>query len=450
MLPQRAIVRYDSAVPSVRKAVFPAAGLGTRFLPVTKAQPKEMLPLVDKPIIQYGVEEAVAAGIDNILLVTGRGKNAIEDHFDVSVELESFLEARGKREQLEEVRKISNMINFAYVRQGEPLGLGHAVLVTRELVGDEPFAVILADDVIDADPPAIKQLIDVFDRLGGPVLAVERVPREDISSYGVIAIEPNASLGEGVYQVRDLVEKPPKEEAPSDLAIIGRYVLTPDIFPALAATKSDRTGEIQLTNGLRELLKTRPIYACEVKGVRHDTGNKLGFLKAVVYFALRRPDLASQFSAVPARRSTCPVRYSASVFGRRAARRRRSAGARRSRSASRPAWTPSTTRRRSTSRSSRSSTRRLLTLPAFPPSGPVRLSAVRLRRRSLVALRVVGDVEPAALELDRGRRHQLVDVAAAFRAGVFQRIRKLLNLLEAVTAGVTFVFVQRHCLVLGT
>src|SRR6185369_9778570 len=199
MLPQRAIVRYDSAVPSVRKAVFPAAGLGTRFLPVTKAQPKEMLPLVDKPIIQYGVEEAVASGIDNILLVTGRGKNAIEDHFDVSVELESFLEARGKREQLEEIRKISNMINFAYVRQGEPLGLGHAVLVTRQLVGEEPFAVILGDDVIDADPPAIKQLIDVFDRLGGPVLAVERVPREDISSYGVIAIESNASLGPGVY-----------------------------------------------------------------------------------------------------------------------------------------------------------------------------------------------------------------------------------------------------------
>ena len=280
---------------SVRKAVFPAAGLGTRFLPVTKAQPKEMLPLVDKPIIQYGVEEAVAAGIDNILLVTGRGKNSIEDHFDVSVELEAFLEARGKREQLEEIRKISNMINFAYVRQGEALGLGHAVLVTRELVGDEPFAVLLADDVIDADPPAIKQLIDVFDRVGGPVLAVERVAREDISSYGVIAIEPNTRLGDGVYQVKDLVEKPPKEEAPSDLAIIGRYVLTPDIFPALAATKSDRTGEIQLTNGLRELLKTRPIYACEVKGVRHDTGNKLGFLKAVVYFALRRPDLAGKF-----------------------------------------------------------------------------------------------------------------------------------------------------------
>jgi UTP--glucose-1-phosphate uridylyltransferase len=281
----------------VRKAVFPAAGLGTRFLPATKAQPKEMLPLVDKPIIQYGIEEAVASGVDNIILVTGRGKNAIEDHFDVSLELETFLEARGKREQLDEVRKISNLINFAYVRQGEPLGLGHAVLVTQVLVGDEPFAVILGDDVIDANPPAIKQLISVFERVQGPVLAVERVPRDQISNYGVIAIEPNTHLGDGIYQVRDLVEKPAKEDAPSDLAIIGRYVLTPDIFPALAATKSDRTGEIQLTNGLRELLKSRPIYACEVKGVRHDTGNKMGYLKAVVYFALRRPDLGDQFAA---------------------------------------------------------------------------------------------------------------------------------------------------------
>jgi UTP--glucose-1-phosphate uridylyltransferase len=213
------------------------------------------------------------------------------------VELETFLEARGKREQLEEIRKISNLINFAYVRQGEPLGLGHAVLVTRELVGNEPFAVILGDDVIDADPPAIKQLMDVFERVGGPVLAVERVPMDDVSSYGVIAPEPSVHLGDGIFQVRDLVEKPARGEAPSDLAIIGRYILTPDIFPALAATKSDRTGEIQLTNGLRELLKTRPIFACEIKGVRHDTGNKLGFLKAVVYFALRRPDLAEKFSA---------------------------------------------------------------------------------------------------------------------------------------------------------
>jgi UTP--glucose-1-phosphate uridylyltransferase len=285
-------------VPSrLRKAVFPAAGLGTRFLPATKAQPKEMLPLVDKPIIQYGVEEAVASGLDNIILVTGRGKNAIEDHFDVSVELETFLDARGKHEQLAEVRKISNMINVAYVRQGEALGLGHAVLVTRELVGDEPFAVILGDDVIDANPPAIKQLIDVFDKVQGPVLAVERVPRDEISKYGVIAIDASWSdLGEGVYRVKDMVEKPAAKDAPSDLAIIGRYILTPDIFPALAETSRDRTGEVQLTNGLRKLLKRRSIYACEVKGVRHDTGNKLGFLKAVVYFALRRPDLADKFS----------------------------------------------------------------------------------------------------------------------------------------------------------
>jgi len=281
----------------VRKAVFPAAGLGTRFLPATKAQPKEMLPLVDKPIIQYGVEEAVASGVDNIILVTGRGKNAIEDHFDRSVELEAFLEARGKREQLDEVRKISNMINFAYVRQGEPLGLGHAVLVARELVGNEPFAVILADDVIDAQPPALKQMISVFEKVGGPVLAVERVPRESVSNYGVIAPSSSDRLGAGIYQVEDLVEKPPVNEAPSDLAIIGRYILTPDIFPALETIRSDRTGEIQLTNGLRALLKSRPIFACEIDGVRHDTGNKLGYLEAVVYFALRRPDIADRFSS---------------------------------------------------------------------------------------------------------------------------------------------------------
>jgi UTP--glucose-1-phosphate uridylyltransferase len=281
---------------TIRKAVFPAAGLGTRFLPATKAQPKEMLPLVDKPIIQYGVEEALASGISNIILVTGRGKNAIEDHFDVSVELETFLEARGKKDLLEQVRAISNLINFSYVRQGEPLGLGHAVLVTRELVGDEPFAVLLGDDVIDAEPPAIRQMIEVFREVNGPVLAVERVPRDEISSYGVVAIDETAVLPKGVFKVRDLVEKPPKEEAPSDLAIIGRYILTPDIFDSLAETAKDRTGEIQLTNGLCRLLETRPIYACEVKGVRHDTGNKLGFLKAVVYFALRRPDLADKFA----------------------------------------------------------------------------------------------------------------------------------------------------------
>jgi UTP--glucose-1-phosphate uridylyltransferase len=277
---------------TIRKAVFPAAGLGTRFLPATKAQPKEMLPLVDKPIIQYGVEEAVASGVDNIILVTGRGKNAIEDHFDVSVELETFLESRGKKDLLAEIRKISNLINFSYVRQGEPLGLGHAVLVTRLLVGDEPFAVILGDDVIDADPPALQQMIQVFDDVQGPVLAVERVPHAEVSAYGIIDAD---EVRPGVFRIRDLVEKPAPEDAPSDLAIIGRYILTPDIFPALAETKSDRTGEIQLTNGLRRLLRDRPIYGCVIDGVRHDTGNKLGFLRAVVYFALRRPDLGEPF-----------------------------------------------------------------------------------------------------------------------------------------------------------
>jgi UTP--glucose-1-phosphate uridylyltransferase len=276
----------------IRKVVFPAAGLGTRFLPATKAQPKEMLPLVDKPIIQYGVEEAVAAGVNNVILVTGRGKNAIEDHFDVSVELESFLEQRGKTDQLSEIRKISNLINFSYVRQGEPLGLGHAVLVTQNLVGDEPFAVILADDVIDAMPSALAQMIEVHNETGAPILLVERVPQQDVSSYGVIACEP---VRRGVFRVTDLVEKPPRHEAPSDLAIIGRYILTPDVFAALEATARDRTGEIQLTNGLRRLLASRAIYACEVKGVRHDTGNKLGYLRAVVYFALKRPDLSEPF-----------------------------------------------------------------------------------------------------------------------------------------------------------
>jgi len=279
-------------MPAIRKALFPVAGLGTRFLPATKAQPKEMLPLVDKPIIQYGVEEAARSGIDNIILVTGRGKNAIEDHFDVSIELEAFLEARGKTDLLAEIRKISNLINFSYVRQGEPLGLGHAVLVTRPLIGDEPFALILADDVIDAEPPALRQMIDLFHKVQGPVIAVERVPREDVSAYGVIASEPAGDL---VHRIRDLVEKPLVDQAPSNLAIIGRYILTPDIFPELEATASDRTGEIQLTNGLRRLLAKRPLYACEIKGVRHDTGNKLGFLRAVVYFALRRPDLAAPF-----------------------------------------------------------------------------------------------------------------------------------------------------------
>jgi UTP--glucose-1-phosphate uridylyltransferase len=277
----------------IRKAVFPAAGLGTRFLPATKAQPKEMLVLVDKPVIQYGVEEAVQSGVDNIVIVTGRGKNAIEDHFDVAIELESFLEQRGKTQQLEEIRKITRMMQVSYVRQGEPLGLGHAVLVTKNLVGNEPFAVILGDDVIDANPPALKQMIDVYHRVDGPVLAVERVPPEDVSNYGVVAIDETTDLG--VHRIRDLVEKPARDEAPSNLAIIGRYILTPDIFPALEATTNDRSGEIQLTNGLRRLLTSRPIYACEISGVRHDTGNKLGFIKALVYFAMQRPELAEPF-----------------------------------------------------------------------------------------------------------------------------------------------------------
>jgi UTP--glucose-1-phosphate uridylyltransferase len=283
----------------VRKAVFPAAGLGTRFLPATKAQPKEMLPLVDKPTIQYGVEEAVASGVTDLILVTGRGKNAIEDHFDRSAELETFLESRGKRDQLEEIRKISRLINVSYVRQGEPLGLGHAVLVTKALISNEPFAVILGDDVMDCEPPALKQMIDVFEQVDGPVLAVERVPESDVSSYGIVDVDTTAttlrSKGPAVHRIKDLVEKPSRSEAPSNLAIIGRYILTPDIFPALEATAEDRSGEIQLTNGLRRLLQQRPLYACEVKGVRHDTGNKLGFLKAMVYFALRRPDLAEPF-----------------------------------------------------------------------------------------------------------------------------------------------------------
>jgi UTP--glucose-1-phosphate uridylyltransferase len=272
--------------------VFPAAGLGTRFLPATKAQPKEMLPLVDKPTIQYGVEEACDSGVPNIIVVTSRGKSSIEDHFDISTELEGFLEKRGKQALADEVRRISQMVSVSYVRQGEPLGLGHAVLVTEHIVGNEPFAVILADDVIDAAPPALKQMIDVFEKAGGPVIAVERVPMEKVSSYGVIAGAPAPEFGPRVYRLTDLVEKPPRDQAPSDLAIIGRYILTPDIFASLHETAKDKSGEIQLTNGLRHLLKSRPIYAYEIDGVRHDTGNHLGFLKASVYFALKRPELA--------------------------------------------------------------------------------------------------------------------------------------------------------------
>jgi len=278
----------------VRKAVFPAAGLGTRFLPATKAQPKEMLPLVDKPIIQYVIEEAVAAGLTNIIIVTGRGKNAIEDHFDVSYELERLLQERGKTDLLDQVRAISNMINVSYVRQGEALGLGHAVLVARDLVGDEPFAVMLGDDIIDSRTPCMKQMVQVFEKYQGPVIAVHQVPRDEISNYGVI--DGMAERGDDrVYRIQDLVEKPSAAEAPSDLAIIGRYILTPDIFEALDTTPRDAAGEIQLTNGLRALKARRPMYGYRFEGVRHDAGNKLGFLKATVEFALKREDLGGPF-----------------------------------------------------------------------------------------------------------------------------------------------------------
>jgi UTP--glucose-1-phosphate uridylyltransferase len=278
----------------IRKAVFPAAGLGTRFLPATKAQPKEMLPLVDKPIIQYVIEEAVAAGLTKIIIVTGRGKNAIEDHFDTSYELEKMLETRGKTDLLEQVRAVSNMINVSYVRQGDTLGLGHAVLMARDLVGDEPFAVMLGDDIIDSPVPCMKQMVEVFERHHGPVIAVHRVPRSEISSYGVIDGTPVPG-DDRVYRIRDLVEKPRVEEAPSDLAIIGRYILTPDIFDCLESTSRDEGGEIQLTNGLRALRERRQLYGYRFEGIRHDAGNKLGFLKATVEFALKRPDLGGPF-----------------------------------------------------------------------------------------------------------------------------------------------------------
>jgi UTP--glucose-1-phosphate uridylyltransferase len=278
----------------IRKAVFPAAGLGTRFLPATKAQPKEMLPLVDKPIIQYVIEEAVASGLTNIIIVTGRGKNAIEDHFDVSYELERLLAERGKRELLDQVRAISSMINVSYVRQGETLGLGHAVLMAKDLIGDEPFAVMLGDDIIDSTVPCMKQMMEVFEKYGGPVIAVQQVPKDEISAYGVIDGTPEGPSGR-VYKIKDMVEKPNAQDAPSDLAIIGRYILTPDIFGVLESTPRDKAGEIQLTNGLRALKERRTLYGCRFDGVRHDAGNKLGFLKATVEFALKREDLGAPF-----------------------------------------------------------------------------------------------------------------------------------------------------------
>ena len=284
-------------IVKVRKAVFPAAGLGTRFLPATKAQPKEMLPLVDKPLIQYGVEEAMHSGVSNIIIVTGRGKSAIEDHFDVSFELEQMLESRNKKDLLATVRAVSDMIKVAYVRQKEALGLGHAVLTAQELVGAEPFAVILSDDVIDADTPCLRQLLDVYEFYGAPVLALMEVPTENISAYGVVDAEPVAHNGgrDRLYRIRNLVEKPKANDAPSNLAIIGRYVLTPEIFTSLEAIEPGSGGEIQLTDGLKHALRSRPIYGYRFEGTRYDAGDKLGFLKATVEFALKRYDLGADF-----------------------------------------------------------------------------------------------------------------------------------------------------------
>jgi UTP--glucose-1-phosphate uridylyltransferase len=280
----------------VQKAVFPAAGLGTRFLPATKAKPKEMLPLVDKPLIQYGVEEVMHSGIQNIIIVTGRGKSSIEDHFDVSFELEHLLESKGKAELLSMVRSISDMIDISYVRQKEALGLGHAVLRAKELVGNEPFAVVLSDDVIASETPCIRQLLDVHEFYGASVVALMEVPRDQISAYGVVDAEAISHNGnEQLYRIRNLVEKPKPEDAPSNLAIIGRYILTPDIFSCVESIEPGSGGELQLTDALKHMLRNRPIYGFKFEGKRYDAGDKLGFLKATVEFALNRHDLGDMF-----------------------------------------------------------------------------------------------------------------------------------------------------------
>lgn len=284
-------------IPKVRKAVFPAAGLGTRFLPATKAMPKEMLPLVDKPLIQYGVEEAIHSGMNNIIIVTGRGKSAIEDHFDVSFELEHLLESRNKQDLLDTVRGVSDLIDVFYVRQKEALGLGHAVLRAKELVANEAFAVVLSDDVINAEIPCLRQLQDIYEFYGCSVLALMEVPPENISAYGVVDAEPVSHNGGSgrLYRIRNMVEKPSPEDAPSNLAIIGRYILTPEIFTSIESIEPGRGGEIQLTDALKHLLRSRPIYGYKFEGTRYDAGDKLGFLKATVEFALRRHDLGDAF-----------------------------------------------------------------------------------------------------------------------------------------------------------
>ncbi len=279
-------------MPKIRVAVFPAAGLGTRFLPATKAQPKEMLPLVDRPLIQYVVEEARDAGISRIVIVTGRGKNAIEDHFDTSYELERTLEEKGKNLLLGEVREVAELIPVSYVRQKQALGLGHAVLQARDLVGDQPFAVMLGDDIVDADEPCIGQMMRLYERRGNPVIALQEVPRSETRQYGIVAGE---KIEDRVIRVTDMVEKPAPENAPSNLAIIGRYLLPPEIFGILGDTKPEVGGEIQLTSALKTLLSRRPVDGYLFEGKRYDAGDKLGFLKATVEFALKRADLGAPF-----------------------------------------------------------------------------------------------------------------------------------------------------------
>jgi UTP--glucose-1-phosphate uridylyltransferase len=282
---------------NIRKAVLPVAGLGTRFLPATKAQPKEMLPLVDKPLVQYAVEEVAASGIPMVVFVTGRGKDAIENHFDVSAELEQELAGRGKEELRKQLRAISGMVRFVYVRQQIPRGLGHAILMARDLVDEEPFAVLLSDDVIEHPVPCLKQMMAVFEEYGRSVVAIQPVGRQAVSSYGIIrgALVPDRQWHGRLYRIEDMVEKPEPRKAPSNLAVIGRYILTPAIFRELAATEPGAGGEIQLTDALRRLLTKEPVYGYVFEGTRYDAGDKLGFLQATVQMALRRPDLGRPF-----------------------------------------------------------------------------------------------------------------------------------------------------------
>ncbi|MFA6939506.1 MAG: UTP--glucose-1-phosphate uridylyltransferase GalU [Clostridiaceae bacterium] len=277
---------------SVKKAIIPAAGLGTRFLPATKAQPKEMLPIVDKPTIQYIIEEAVASGIEEILIITGRNKRAIEDHFDKSVELELELEAHGKKDLLKMVRDISNMVNIHYIRQKEPRGLGHAINCAKAFVGNEPFAVMLGDDVVDAKVPCLKQLMDCYDEYRTTILGVQQVPQKEVHKYGIVK---GTFIEDRVYKVKDLVEKPSAEEAPSNIAILGRYIITPEIFNILDSTKPGKGGEIQLTDALKTLMNKEAMYAYTFEGRRYDVGDKMGFLQATVEFALKRNDINRQF-----------------------------------------------------------------------------------------------------------------------------------------------------------